>query len=55
MLGLVIFYSLPGGHDDDFRLGRGDANLHPRVAILRELPSEELVQFRLENSVADEL
>lgn len=45
----------PGGHDDDFRLGWRDAHLHAGVAILGQLPSEELIQFRLEHSVSDEL
>lgn len=45
----------PCRHDDDLGPRRGDAHLHAGVSILGKLPSQELIQFRLENSVSDEL
>lgn len=45
----------PRSHNDDLRASRGDTHLHTGVAILSKLPGQELVEFRLENSVSDEL
>lgn len=45
----------PRRHNDDLRAGRSDAHLHTGVAILSQLPGQELIEFRLENSVPDEL
>lgn len=45
----------PGGKDDDLGPGRGDAHLHPRVAVLGQLPSQKLIQLSLEDPVRDEL
>lgn len=45
----------PGRHNDDVRAGGRDAHLDSGVAILGELSGQELVQFRLEDSVSDEL
>lgn len=45
----------PRRHDNDFGLGGGDSHLHAGVAILGQFPGEELIEFRLENSVTNEL
>lgn len=45
----------PRSHNDDLRASRSDAHLHTGVAILSKLPGQELIEFRLENSVSDEL
>lgn len=45
----------PRRQDDDLRARRRDPHLHPAVAILSQLPGEELVQFCLEDSILDEL
>lgn len=43
------------GPDNDLRPHGSDADLHTRVAILSQLPSQELVELGIENSVSDEL
>ncbi|KAH6604001.1 hypothetical protein Trco_007447 [Trichoderma cornu-damae] len=44
-----------GGADDDVCDGGGDADLDARVTLLGELTLEELVKFRVEDTVGDEL
>merc|ERR1719305_1407055 len=45
----------PGGHDDDLRPGGGHSDLNTGVAILGELPGQELVELSLEDSILDKL
>ena len=45
----------PGGADDDLRAQRRHSHFHARVAVLRELAREELVELGVEEAVGHEL
>jgi len=45
----------PGGHDDNLGSGWSNANLDAGVAILGQLASQELIEFRLEDAIGDKL
>jgi len=45
----------PSRQDDDLRARRSHAHLDATVSVFRELTSEELVEFSLEDSILDEL
>jgi len=45
----------PCRQDDDLSPGWGHTHLHTRVAILRKLTGQELVQLGFEDTVCDEL
>jgi hypothetical protein len=44
-----------GCADDDVGDGGGDSNFNTRVSFLSQLTLEELVQFRVEDTIGDEL
>lgn len=44
-----------GSADNDLRAHGGHADLHAAVAILSELPGEQLVELGVEDAVLDEL
>ena len=44
-----------GGSDDDLGAHGSNSDFDSRVSILSELPSQDLVEFREEDSVSDEL